>query len=194
MLKNLDIFSVISNNLEPKVGRILISEPLLIDDIFARSVILIAGMENKSAFGFILNNPSNKNLHELIEGVNIENIPVYIGGPVERDVLFCIHSIDYLPDSIPIADGIFLSGNFDNIKTLINRGIINSSNARFFIGNSGWAPKQLHEEINFNYWLVSETTREFVFSDSKNQWERALDFVDKRYEIWKNFPLNPELN
>ena len=194
MLKNLDIFNIISNDLEPATGRILISEPLLSDDVFARSVILIAGMENKSAFGFILNNPSNKNLHELIDGVEIENLPVFIGGPVDKDVLFCIHTIDYLPDSIHINDGIYLSGNFDTIKTLVNLGIINNSNARFFIGNSGWAPEQLHDEISFNYWLVSETTREFVFSNFKNQWERALDFVDKRYEIWKKFPKNPEFN
>jgi putative transcriptional regulator len=91
MLKNLDIFNIISNDLEPATGRLLISEPLLSDDIFSRSVILIAGMENKSAFGFILNNPSNRNLHELIDGVEIENLPVFIGGPVEKDV-FILYS------------------------------------------------------------------------------------------------------
>ncbi len=194
MIENFDIFNIISNNVKPDKGKVLISEPLLNDKHFVRSVVLLAAVEADGSLGFVLNNPTSKKLHELVDGINEKNIPVYFGGPVEKDVLFCIHCVGSIPGSIHIFEDVYLSGNFDYIKKLINKRLINNSNSRFFVGNSGWGAYQLNDEINFNYWLVSAINKDFIFSEPETQWKRALDFVDPKYEIWKNFPLNPEEN
>lgn len=194
MMYDLDILRIISNAVKPEKGKILISEPLLNDEYFGRSVVLLAGEHNDSFYGFVLNKPSDKRLSAILDGIEIDNIPVYIGGPVETDILFCLHSFDFIPDAIHVAGNIYAGGDFDDIKQLVNSGFANNSNIRFFLGNSGWAPGQLNDEIDFNSWLVAKSPEEFVFSQSVNLWAQSLAFVDKRYEIWKNFPVDPELN
>jgi putative AlgH/UPF0301 family transcriptional regulator len=43
-------------------------------------------------------------------------------------------------------------------------------------------------------WLICDVPESFIFSNPEKQWENSLSFAGKRYEIWKNFPENPELN
>lgn len=189
-----DILKIISNNVKPVVGKILISEPLLCNDIFSRSVVLLTDEFKDSFSGLILNMPSGKKLKDFIEGVANVDLPIYIGGPVDEDVLFFVHTFDFIQGAKHLGGDIYIDGNFDDIKKLVNSGYANNSNIRFFIGCSGWAPGQLNEEISFNSWLVSSVSKEFVFSEVRNMWRNSLNFVDLRYKIWENFPVDPELN
>ncbi|HOZ30828.1 MAG TPA: YqgE/AlgH family protein [Bacteroidales bacterium] len=189
-----DILKIISNNVKPAKGKILISEPLLNNDIFSRSVVLLTDEYKESFSGLILNLNSGKKLKDVIEGIRNDVFDIYTGGPVEQDVLFYVHTFDFIPDAKQISEHIYIDGDFDSIKKLVNSGYANNSNIKFFIGSSGWASGQLNEEISFNSWLVTSASKEFVFDEHINMWKESLRFVDTRYKIWENFPVDPELN
>lgn len=194
MRYDLDILKVISNDIPPACGRILISEPLLPDEYFSRSVVLLAEKVKKSFTGFILNKPTDFKLHDIIEGISNHNINLFIGGPVDRDILYFIHQFDFVSGAIEIMPGLYLGGNVNEIYSLINSYVADNSNLKAFVGCSGWGPGQLEDEILFNSWLVSDVNVDFIFLEKSNLWADALDFVDTRYQIWKNFPVDPDLN
>jgi len=189
-----DILKIISNNVKPAKGKILISEPLLCNDIFSRSVVLLTDEYKESFSGLILNLKTGKKLRDIIEEIESDIFDIYTGGPVEQDVLFYIHTFDFIPGAKCISGNLFIDGDFDSIKKLVNSGVANNSNIKFFIGSSGWAPDQLNEEISYNSWLVTSASKEFVFHEPLNMWKTSLNFVDTRYKIWENFPVDPELN
>ncbi|HNQ68617.1 MAG TPA: YqgE/AlgH family protein [Bacteroidales bacterium] len=189
-----DILKIISNNVKPVKGKILISEPLLCNDMFSRSVVLLIDEYKDSFSGLILNLPSEKKLKDVIDGIENNDFQIYSGGPVEQDVLFYIHTFDFIRGAKHIVGDLYIDGDFDDIKKLVNSGYANDSNIRFFVGNAGWAPSQLNEEISFNSWLVTSASKDFIFSDGNMMWKNSLNLVDKRYKIWENFPTDPELN
>ena len=51
-----DFFNIKTNNIKPRSGKILISEPFNQDSHFKRSVVLLAEYSKEGAIGFVLNN------------------------------------------------------------------------------------------------------------------------------------------
>ena len=191
---NLDILRVISNNVKPSFGKILISDPLLDDLYFGRSVVFLIDEVEDSFMGLVLNNTSDLLLKEVIDGFYNCDCPLFLGGPVNPDVLYYIHTYKNISDVENISENLYFGGDLDEIRLLVSQGKLNNSNIKFFIGNAGWAPGQLCEEISFNSWLVSDVPRKFLFSNHLEMWSESLGFVSDRYQIWKNFPINPDLN
>lgn len=194
MMYDIDILRIISNNEKPGIGKLLIAEPLLADNIFSRAVVYIADEVKNTHMGFILNQKSGMKLNEALEGFENADLDLYLGGPVEPDVVHFIHTFRSVKNSCKIADNLYLDGDLDQIRKYIQKGIANSNNIKFFLGHSGWSQGQLTEEINNNSWLVANSNPKMVFNKSKKLWDKALNLVDKRYQIWKNFPVNPEFN
>ncbi|MDR2008890.1 MAG: YqgE/AlgH family protein [Bacteroidales bacterium] len=194
MLLDFDILRIVSNNIKPAAGKMLISEPLLDDYYFKRSTVLLADEFNNSFMGFILNLKSDKFLNDYVDGFNKENIPLFLGGPVDTDALFYLHTFDFIKNAHKINDELFLNGDIEEIKKLVNSGFANNNNIKFFIGSSGWSPGQLNDEIAFNSWLVSNMPVNFAFSQAEKMWENALNLFGERYQLWKNFPINPDYN
>lgn len=194
MMYDIDILRIISNNIKPKMGRVLITEPLLNDDVFSRSVVYLVDDLNDSHLGFILNKKTGAKASKLIDGFEHTNLDVYIGGPVNSEVVYVIHSIKNIKKSEPIANGLFLNGDIDQIKDLARKGKANNRNTKIFLGHSAWEVGQLEEEIFNNCWLVADSETSIVFKNDNNLWANSLNLVDSRYQIWKNFPLSPELN
>jgi putative transcriptional regulator len=191
---DLDILRIISNDVKPELGKILISEPLLNDVYFSRSVVYLIDDIDESFMGLVLNNPSEIKLRDVVEGFEDASHKLYIGGPVEPDVLFYIHTSSLVTGADLIANGLYFGGELDEIRELVKCGVLNEENIKFFLGSSGWAPGQLNEEISFNSWLVANCDDDFIFCDDSVMWQNSLNFVESRYKIWKNFPLDPELN
>jgi putative transcriptional regulator len=191
---DIDILRIISNNIQPATGKVLISEPLLADNIFSRSVVYLIDDINNSHMGFILNLKSGMYLHDALDGFKDTGIELFLGGPVEPDVIHFIHSFGNIEESQEIGNNLYFGGELDQLREYVNKGIANKTNTKFFLGYSGWTKGQLCEEINNNAWLVAETDNGIVFRDEEKLWVKSLNFVDKRYQIWKNFPINPDLN
>ena len=85
-------FKIHSNSLEPKRGNILISEPLMNDLHFGRSVILLVDHEeSEGSFGVIINKTLNVGVSQIVDEFPDFEAPAYLGGPVCDNQLFFVH-------------------------------------------------------------------------------------------------------
>jgi putative transcriptional regulator len=193
---NPDIFKIQTNNVLPKKGRILISEPFLPGNYFNRAIILLAAYGKKGSVGFILNKKVEFQIQDYITGFDDFEADVYVGGPVSTDSIYFIHKrADLIPNSIPVVDDIHWGGDFEEMKRLVNLGIIHTGEIRFFLGYSGWDAGQLEREIKENSWLVDDIDPGLLLSDlGSDAWVDFVKKVGNRYSMWVNFPENPSLN
>lgn len=178
-----------------KSGRILIAEPFLGDPNFERSVILLCEHNESGSFGLVLNQTTNSQLSDVIEGV-YQEYPLYIGGPVEQNTLHYIHRLgNLIEDSVDLGNGLFWSGDFESLKSLINIGTIKAEDIRFFLGYSGWGAGQLSEELAQNTWILSNIDSDMVFENEPVQfWRTVLKRMGGDYKVLSNYPIDPRLN
>lgn len=190
-----DFFKVENENMAPRQGRILISEPLLNDSYFKRSVVLLTEHSENGSVGFVLNKPIDLTIQDVIKDFPEFDTKLYVGGPVGKDTVHYIHTLgELLPDSVHVKDNIYWGGDFERLKELISEGMVQPSQIRFFLGYSGWSPKQLEGEIENNAWLISEVDGNWIMSPDKDMWKEVLNSMGNHYKIWTNCPENPALN
>lgn len=185
-----------TNNLNPTKGRLLLSEPFMGDYYFGRSVILLAEHNNEGSVGVILNKPATVGLNEILKDFPVFEGPVYIGGPVETNSLFYIHTLgDQIEGSVEIRDGIYWGGDIEAVKEMILLKMLKPDDIRFYIGYSGWGEEQLKSELKKNSWLVTIAEKETIFdSDPLALWSNLVEKMGKDYQYWNKFPIDPNMN
>lgn len=180
-----------------KKGQLLIAEPSIIGDLsFNRSVILLADHNSEGSVGFIINKPLKYTINDLVPEINAK-FRIYNGGPVEQDNLYFIHNIpDLIPNSIEISNGIYWGGDFESTKELINNGLIEKDNIRFFLGYTGWEANQLEDEMSASSWIITKNSYEnkIIGKSTTNFWKEKILELGGDYLIWSNAPENPILN
>ena len=197
MYINTDIFKIETNHIVPARGKVLISEPFLCDHMFGRSVILLVDHTQDGTMGLVMNKPLPLFLNDLLSEIDCrEDILIYKGGPISTDTLFYLHTLENIADSLPIANGFYLNGDFAAIKQFMAEGNSIKGKIRFFLGYSGWESGQLKQEIVENTWLVDKADIPSLMDEkaSKNLWKDALGKLGGKYEMWSRFPQIPTLN
>lgn len=197
MYTNTDIFKIETNHAIPARGKILISEPFLCDQIFGRSVILLVDHTKDGTMGLVMNKPLPLFLNDLLNEIDCrEDIPIYKGGPISTDTLFYLHTLENVADSLPIANGFYLNGDFAAIKQFIAEGNSIKGKIRFFLGYSGWEAGQLSLEMQENTWLVGKEDIASLMDEkaSGSLWKNALGNLGGKYEMWSRFPQIPTMN
>lgn len=190
-------FQIHSNSLDPKQGDILISEPLMNDFHFGRSVVLLVDhSEADGTFGVIVNKQLDVSVNQLVDDFPDFDAPIYLGGPVAEDQIFFMHTLgNLIPDACKIMEGLYWGGDNKTLDTLIATGIANEDNVRFFLGYSGWESGQLVGELVRNSWLVSHVSTDRLLTTTPSKmWETYVNNLGKDYEMWKHFPMNAEDN
>ncbi len=191
-----NILKIKTNNISPAKGKVLISEPFLLDYYFKRSVVLLAEHNEEGSFGLIVNKPVEWKLSKVLKGFPDFDAPVYIGGPVKTDSLFFIHTRgDIIENSMEILDGLYWGGDIEIVKELILINRITSNEIKFFVGYSGWVANQLEDELERNSWLVSKIKPQQIMKpDTENLWDDTLKQLGDDYSYWTNFPSDPAMN
>jgi putative transcriptional regulator len=165
------------------------------DFYFRQSVILLAEHNKEGSFGIIINKPIEARLHEILKDFPDIDMPVYLGGPVNTDSLFFIHTKENVDKSLKIIDGLYWGGNIETIREMMELKMIGSHEIRFFIGYSGWSANQLEREISEKSWVLSHTTvEEMIGSKPEELWPGYLKSMGSDYAIWANFPADPSFN
>jgi len=187
---------MIPGNIKPAIGTLLVAEPFMQDGYFKRSVVLITSHNEEGTVGYILNHDLDVQIKDIIPQCPDSNLPVRLGGPVQRDNLFFIHSLgDTIADSIEIIKGLYWGGDFDAIVDLIKRDEIKQENIRFFAGYSGWSPGQLDKELEEKSWIVTKCKKDFILkTDSEKLWGNVLKNMGNEYAQIANYPEDPSLN
>lgn len=182
--------------IEPAQGILLIAEPFLKDPNFLRTVVLLCNHNDQGSFGFVLNKPFEQTLDNLLENFDGFTLPVYYGGPVQTDTIHFLHQYpDLIPDGVKIGTDIYWGGNFETVAALIKSNSINLNKIKFFIGYSGWSADQLTSELDEKSWLTVPATKNLIFNTIATEvWKKSLQHLGGEYEIFINYPTDPQLN
>jgi putative transcriptional regulator len=181
----------------PEKGKILISEPFLLDPNFKRTIILLTEHGEEGSLGFVLNKPTDHFIHSLVEDFPEFNAKVFYGGPVQLNMLQFIYRAEYafIESSIEIMPGLYWGGSFDILKSMIEAGSVNAEDFRFFLGYSGWGEEQLDTELDAKSWIVAGATIENIFSEEPDKlWRDTLKGMGKKFALLASFPENPSVN
>lgn len=184
------------NTLDLAQGRLLIAEPFMDDPHFKRSVVLLTEHKKEGSLGFILNQPLNITINDTIRDFPVFDSQVFMGGPVQTDSLFYIHTQgDIITESEHIIDNLYWSGNFEQLKDMIIDQQIFPNEIMFFVGYSGWDYPQIKNEVKANSWIISDLNS-FNINDFKDEhfWKKALQQMGPKHAVLSNFPENPSLN
>ncbi|VAV97560.1 UPF0301 protein YqgE, partial [hydrothermal vent metagenome] len=140
-------------------GQYLLATPGMADPRFARSIIALCSHDEKGALGI--------NLGEFVEGLSFHDIlkqfdiptdkvanrKLHIGGPVELQRGFILHSLDMnLSDTLQVGARWGLSSSVDMMRA-ISKGE-GPKDWTIALGYSGWGEGQLEYELTQNGWSV----------------------------------------
>jgi len=175
---------------------LLIADPFLKDKNFIRSVIYLCSHHAEGSLGFTLNKKTNLKLNQIIPGLDSCTVPVYAGGPVGLDTIHFLHQLpELIPDSQQVAANIYWGGDFETLKDLMRKDLINLKKIKFFIGYSGWSPGQLENEIEEKTWLSSGSNYSIIFNTPDDEiWKQSIKLLGPKFEPLINYPIDPQLN
>lgn len=184
------------NTIRPERGQVLLSEPFLNDPYFRRTVIFLCEHNQEGSFGFVLNNYIDVELDQIMDNMPRHHGKISIGGPVRNSNLYYIHTLgEHIADSVEIIPGVFMGGDFEKLRVMLQSGEVQKNQVRFFVGYSGWSPEQLENEIKTNSWFVTNADKEMVMNtDVADLWKVIMKGMGKKGELIANMPEDPSLN
>jgi putative transcriptional regulator len=188
-------------------GSFLVSEIALMDPNFRQTVVLMISHDDNGAFGLVVNRPSPFTLGDVVEGLDetpAGSIPVFIGGPVQQEILFLLHA-DFAGHpgdedaSVPVEGVISEPASMSLIDYLKNEwaGLPPEDRpaVRVYAGYSGWGPGQLEGELKAEAWVVVKATQELIFRpDAAGAWEDAFARKGPLYQIILQTGFKPSMN
>lgn len=165
----------------PLTPSLLVSMPSLQDPYFEKTVILLCEFTKESAFGVIINRPSPIRVRDLtVKDSRLEpqgESPILIGGPVQPDFFWAIHSHDFSTGSTTHVD---LAIYFSSMQEVLDGIVQGKGPEKFHLGRgySGWGPGQLDKEIKEGAWWLAPTDEELVLSLPYHlRWEVVLKSI-----------------
>ena len=180
------------NTIEVQKGRVLLSQPFMLDPHFRRSAVLLCDHHEEGSLGFILNKPLDVNVDQLIEDFPEFESSAYYGGPVSTNTIHYIHNVgDLLDESVRITKGVYWGGDFDKLKFLISSKLITPNNIRFYVGYSGWSSGQLLDEMDYGSWIIANFDSNYLFKNSEENsslWQTILKNKGDRYSVIAQMP------
>lgn len=163
-------------------GQLLIAMPGITDPRFERALILICAHDAGHAMGVAVNNPvDGLSVPELLMRLEVRSEAppsdelVLLGGPVEPERGFVVHTGDYASEhSLAIAPDLALTATRDVLEAMAAGGG-SPRRAILALGYAGWGAGQLEDEIKSNVWLTCEADEALIFgAEHERKWSRAL--------------------
>lgn len=158
----------------------LIAMPNLYDPHFFHTVTYVCMHNDEGAMGVVVNRPTNVKLKDILEHMDIPShaeglgdMPIYEGGPVDRERGFVIHQpLGEWDAMLPVANQIGVTTSRD-ILTAIGKG---EGPEQFLIalGYAGWSAGQLEKEMSENAWLSVPADQQVIFNTRPEaRWKTA---------------------
>jgi putative transcriptional regulator len=163
-------------------GQLLIAMPGISDPRFERALILVCDHDEAHAMGIAVNRPvEGLTVPDLLERLDIKStivMPpdlVLMGGPVERERGFVVHTTDYgIDHTLPVGDDLALTATREVLEAMASDEE-HPRRSLLALGYAGWGAGQLETEIKENVWLTCEADETLVFGDDHDhKWGRAL--------------------
>lgn len=153
------------------------------DPRFEHAVILVCAHGPDHAMGLRLDRPApGVNLRSVLINLDTEapqtaaDRAVLVGGPVERERGFVLHTDDWIsPDaSMPFGEGLAMTATREALAAMVDPAI-GPRRSILLLGYAGWGEGQLEDELGENVWLTAEADPDLIFDpDYGAKWTRAL--------------------
>ena len=161
-------------------GQLLLAMPGIGDPRFEKAVIALCVHDEAGALGIGLGRVIPRiHFHELLGQFEIDpgvapNVPIHLGGPVEPQRGFILHSPDWGgEDSVHVGSRWVLSATID-----ILRAIAEGRGPKHWVaalGYAGWGAGQLDQEMVGNGWFATPGSDELIYDcDVATRWEKAF--------------------
>jgi len=162
----------------------LIAMPGLQDPNFSRTVTYVCEHTEQGAMGIVINRPMEIRLGEVLAQLEIASSDqrtldtlVYLGGPVQPDRGFVLHSAGEGFDStLSITPEISVTTSRDVLEAIADgKG---PDHKLVALGYAGWGGGQLEEEMSANSWLSGPADEEIIFSlPAEARWQAAAHLL-----------------
>lgn len=162
-------------------GQLLIATPALTDPPFDHAVILVAQHNRGGAIGIIINRPLDRQtIASLLAAYGVQasgidgSVQLFVGGPVDPQAGFVLHSADYRnADTLDIDGRVALTGGPQILRDIgLGKGPRQKLVA---FGYAGWGPSQLDNELHQGVWETMPEDPTLVFEDDRAKvWSDAL--------------------
>jgi putative transcriptional regulator len=161
-------------------GQLLLAMPGIGDPRFERAVVAVCMHDERGALGIGIGRLAPRlGLHTLLEQFEIPvgeapDAPVHLGGPVEPQRGFVLHSLDWGGQDTMEVDGRFALTNTVDVLRSIAEG---KGPSRWLaaLGYAGWGEGQLDEEMTRHGWFTTQATETLLFDTPVEQrWSEAF--------------------
>ena len=162
---------------------ILIAKRQLQDKLYGSAILIARPIGGDRHVGFIINKPTQLTLGKLFpthEPSRRVPDPVFLGGPVNPEVIFALVHGRESPGgrSIRILDDLYLAIDSEVVDRVIEK---QSTQARFFAGMVLWRPGELMEEVKRGLWYVQDPRAELVLrTPTENMWEELVGRSERK--------------
>jgi putative transcriptional regulator len=158
-------------------GRLLVATPVIGDDNFDRTVVLLLEHGPDGALGLVLNRPTEVAVLDPLpewSGLAAQPSVVFVGGPVEQTAAIALARTGHTQHAegwSPVIDEI---GTLDLTRDPSELDI-SVQQVRVFAGYAGWGPGQLEGELALDAWVVCDAEPGDALSDEpESLWRRVL--------------------
>jgi putative transcriptional regulator len=162
-------------------GQLLIATSQLVGPPFDHAVILMAQHDKNGALGIVINRPlGERPIADLLKAYDADasgvrgNVRLFLGGPVNPDICFVLHSADYHgANGIDIDGRVALSSGPQILHDIgVGRG---PRQILVAFGYAGWGPSQLDTELREGVWDTIPEDPALVFDDDRSKvWSDAM--------------------
>jgi putative transcriptional regulator len=162
-------------------GQLLIATPSMSDPRFARAVILMVKHDRNGALGIVINRPvGERTMAQILEALGETadgaegRMPIFVGGPVEPQQGFVLHSAEYRRAGTLDVDGrVAMTANREILRDMAaGKG---PKKVLIAFGYSGWAPGQLENELKTDAWYTAPADPKLIFDDDRDKvWDNAV--------------------
>jgi putative transcriptional regulator len=161
-------------------GQLLLAMPGIGDPRFEKAVIAVCMHDERGALGIGIGRLAPRlGFHALLEQFDISagessDAPVYLGGPVDPQRGFVLHSLDWGGQDTIEVDGRFALTNTIDVLRAVAEG---KGPNRWLaaLGYAGWNEGQLDEEMTRHGWFTVQATDALLFDTPVDQrWAAAF--------------------
>jgi putative transcriptional regulator len=162
-------------------GQLLIAAPAMSDPRFDRAVILMVRHSQTGALGIAINQPlGERPLAMVLDALGEKDsgasgtVRIFMGGPVQPEVGFVIHSSDYRVSGTLDLDGhVAMTANREILRDIAHGG--GPGKRLIAFGYAGWGPGQLEGEMANRFWFAASADAKLIFDEDRAKvWDEAM--------------------
>ena len=160
-------------------GQLLLAMPGIGDPRFEKAVIAMCSHDAEGALGIgVGHHAEGITLHALMQQLDIAtdsvtDQPVHLGGPVEQQRGFVLHSLDWGGQgTIDVAGRFGMTSTRDALRAIGKPH--GPSKWLVALGYAGWSAGQLDGEMTRHGWHAAEWQDSIIFAtQAKHRWQAA---------------------